>query len=172
MFSIYYKYPESVLQNTFPQIFKQRVIDCFIQEWRASVERSPILYEYRHFKSEFTYERYLNALPIEFRCIVTKFRIVGHSLRVHTGRYGRPNIPRNERFCLYCGSQDVEDVYHFICICPCYTNLRKSFLDRVYYTRPSVFKYNQLMSSQDENILFKLAKYIKSALLVRNSIVV
>ena len=105
-FSHVFLNPESVLQNTFPYIFKQRVIDCFIQEWRASVEKSPILYEYKHFKLDFTYERYLNALPIELRCIVSKFRIVGHSLRVHTGRYGRPSIPRNERFCLFCGSHE------------------------------------------------------------------
>jgi len=24
---------------------------------------------------------------------------------------------------MYCGSRDIEDTYHFSCICPCYTTL-------------------------------------------------
>jgi len=35
-----------VLQ-TFPLLFKQRVIDCFLQEWQGYVDRSAVLEEYK-----------------------------------------------------------------------------------------------------------------------------
>ena len=100
-------------------------------------------------------------------CILTKFRIVSHSLRVHTGHYCWPTFARNEHYCLYCGSQDIEDVYHFVCICPRLTNIRKRYMNPYYYNRPSVFKYNKLWSSTDVTILLNLAKYLKFAIHVR-----
>ena len=48
-----------------------------------------------------------------------------HSLRIHTGRYATNNTPRNERYCMFCNSLDLEDEYHFILICPCYIDIRK-----------------------------------------------
>lgn len=162
--------PHSVLLKSFPFIFKQRVIDVYVQEWYGTVERSSALTEYKCFKNCFSYERYLDYLPYELRCVFTKFRIAGHSLRVQTGRYGRNQIPRNERYCLYCGSIDIEDIYHFICICPCYNILRKQFIDPHYYKRPSVYKFNSLMSSDNNTTLHNLAKFIKLSLVIRNNI--
>ena len=37
-----------VLQ-TFPLLFKQRVIDCFMQEWQSYVDRCSVLEEYKLF---------------------------------------------------------------------------------------------------------------------------
>ena len=53
---------------------------------------------------------------------MTKFRISAHSLRIESGRYERkPNkenklikIVREERTCLYCNNNDVEDEKHFL----------------------------------------------------------
>ena len=84
----------------FPLIFNQRVIDCFVQDWHGSVERSSVLDEYQYFKKSFEYETYLDVLPFNLRFFVTRARISAHSLRIHTGRYGRNAIPRNERLCL------------------------------------------------------------------------
>ena len=71
----------------FPKMFKQRVIDCFVQEWQGNVDRSSVLGEYRLFKQIFEYEKYLNDLPKDLRFYLTRFRIAAHSLRIQTGRY-------------------------------------------------------------------------------------
>ena len=42
--------------NVFPIIFKQRVIDCFVQEWNCSVEKSNVLDEYKYCKNSLSYE--------------------------------------------------------------------------------------------------------------------
>ena len=101
---------------------------------------------------------------------LTQFRISSHSLRIQTGRYEKNKIARNERYCMYCGSRDIEDTYHFICICPCYSTLRSRYMDTFYFLRPSFFKFNLLMGSTNKSILINLAKYIKCALDIRKSI--
>ena len=101
---------------------------------------------------------------------LTRFRIYSHSLRIQTGRYDKNKIARNEIYCMYCGSRDIEDTYHFICICPCYSTLRSRYFDKIYFLRPSVLTFNLLMGSANKNILINLANYIKCSLDIRKSI--
>ena len=103
---------------------------------------------------------------------LTRFRISSHSLRIQTGRYEKNKIARNERYCMYCGSRDIEHTYHFICICPCYSTLRRRCIDKCYFLRPSdsVLKCNLLMGSANKSIFSNLAKYIKRSLDIRKSI--
>jgi len=101
---------------------------------------------------------------------LTRFRISSHSLRIETGRNKKNKIDRNERYCIYCGSRDIEDTYHFICICPCYSTLRSKYIDQFYFVRPSVFKFNLLLGTTNKHDLSNLAKYIKFSLDIRKSI--
>ena len=73
--------------NRFQQLFKQRVIDCFIQEWLSSIGISPVLEEYKYFKSSFHYESYLDILHFGIPFYMTRIRISAHSLRIQTGRF-------------------------------------------------------------------------------------
>ena len=117
-FSHVFYNPNPIYLEKFPCIFKQRVIDCFIQDWYRSIESSAALEEYKHFKNHFGYEPYLDILSNNYRFFLTRMRLSSHSLRIQTGRYGRNKIPRNERICQCCNTNDIEDVFHFICICP------------------------------------------------------
>jgi len=47
---------QNVNIKMFPYVFKQRAVDVFIQEWYGSLEGSPVLHEYRQFKTTFEYE--------------------------------------------------------------------------------------------------------------------
>ena len=67
-------------------------------------------------------------------------RLSVHPLRMQTGRYGRPRIVPEERYCLCCGARDIEDEYHFICICSCYVVIRRKYLHKDLYQNPSMFK--------------------------------
>ena len=83
----------------------------------------------------FSFEAYLLCVPKDLKMYLTRFRITSNSLRIHTGRYENNKIARNERYCMYCGSRDIEDTYHFICICPCYSTLRSIYIDKFYFFR-------------------------------------
>ena len=121
--------------ESFIIIFKQRVIDCFLQEWQESINNSSILVEFKHFKRTFTYEYYLDSVPFELRFYITKLRLSAHSLKIQAGRYGPNRIPRNERYCTFCDLHDVEDFYHFVLICPLYAPLRVKYFDKKFYFR-------------------------------------
>ena len=104
------------------------------------------------------------------RLYFTRLRLSMHPLRMQTGRYARNNTPREERYCLVCNSTDIEDEYHFICICPCYTDIRKKYLKRYYYVRPSVYKYLDLLKTCIRKDIVGISLYVKEALVLRNAI--
>jgi hypothetical protein len=156
----------------FPSMFKERVIDSYIQQWHTSVESSPVLYTYKWLKLNFGYQTYLDVLPFPLRCNITKIRLSSHSLRIQTGRYGANRIDRNQRICLYCDSGDIEDEFHFICICSRFNTLRNQYIKKYFYIRPSMFKFVELMKSCNKNVLSKLSKYIEEAMKLRNAVTV
>ena len=48
---------------------------------------------------------------------------------IETGRYRRPKIPRNERFCPFCPGF-VESETHFLLHCDKYAKLRESYINK------------------------------------------
>ena len=60
------------------------------------------------------------------RSKLTKLRISAHPLEIEVGRYSKPCIPKESRFCHYCKTV-VESEIHFIYDCPLYIDLRKKY---------------------------------------------
>jgi len=50
-------------------MFKQRIIDCFFQEWYTSKSNSSMLTLYHHVKDRFEYEHYLDSGPFDLRYV-------------------------------------------------------------------------------------------------------
>ena len=107
-----------------------------MQKWQNDLETNRVLvtytYIYKYFKTSFTFENYLNWLPLRLRVPLSKLRLASHTLRVETGRYDRARIERNERVCTFC-NLDVEDEYRFIIACLIYTDICRKYL-KPYYT--------------------------------------
>ena len=162
----------SINQNVFPYVFKRRVIDTFIQEWAATLESSPVLYNYKCFKLNFGYESYLDILPCKYRFYFCRLRLSVHPLRIQTGRYARNNTPREQRYCLSCNKFDLEDEYHFVCVCPFFQNIRIQYIKKYYFVKPSMFKFTDLLSTNNRNVLINLSKYIQESLSLRNTMYV
>jgi len=118
---------------------------------------------YKFVKPDF--EMYLDVLPKYLRIFFSRLRMFVHPLRIQTGRYTNDNRPRNERYCMVCNSHDIEDEYHFICLCPWYSNFRRKWR---YYVKPSVYKYLQLLTTVDKQELVTISLYVKLALLMRS----
>ena len=114
--------PNLVNHKHFVHIFKQRLVDEFSQTWTSNLASNSILsYLYIHIKSEFRRENYLNTVTFrKYRNYFTKLRTSSHNLRIETGRHGRVRVPRNERVCIHCNLQTIDDEYHFIIECLCH----------------------------------------------------
>ena len=153
----------------FHLIFKQRLMDIYIQYWYESINRSHILSSYKFFKTDYVREKYLDILPKVYRTQISKLRLSSHPLRIETGRYGNNRVERSQRHCQICDMNVVEDEFHFLFICRRYTHLRKTYIKRTYYTRPNMQKCVYLLQSGSRKTLIDLAKYIKYALEIRNA---
>ena len=156
--------PFSVNGKTFHICFKKRLEECFVQTWHGNVIESSVLFSYKFFKIEFGLETYLNCLPKHLRYFLAKLRLSSHSLRIETGRYSRPKIERSQRYCELCANLELEDEYHFVIVCTIHNDLRKLYIKKYYTTRPSFFKFCQLMQSQNRKELYNLVLYIKLAM--------
>jgi hypothetical protein len=158
--------------NYFVKIFKQRVIDCFLQKLISDISNSPVLSNiYVHLYRSFEMADYLKILHNKtYRNCLSRLRLSAHKLRIETGRYGANRLPRNERICRLCDNNDIEDEFHFIFVCNCYSNIRSLYIKPFYYRRPSMHKLIELLSTTRKPVLVNLCKYIHFATKHRNEL--
>ena len=124
----------------------------------------------KYYKINFGYEIYLDTLPSKLRNILTKLRLSSHNLLIESDRYNRNRTPRELRYCILCYVSDVEDEYHFVLVCPAFTELRKKYIEAYYYRNPSAFNFCEFLKTDKKNILYKLSKYLYEAFLLRKSL--
>ena len=110
-------------QLTFKSIVNQKLQDISEQEWHSDVELNQQCTIYRIFKQKLCFEKYLITLNENTRRIFCSFRCLNHKLPIVTGRYS--HIPRSERLCTYCSSNDIGDEFHYLFLCPFFENKRK-----------------------------------------------
>lgn len=145
-FCIHFYENKFVDPKVFPNVFTSRVIDSFKQEWSGTLDRSPVLCNYKCCKSVFNYENYLDILQRKYRFYFCRLRISVHPLRMQTGTYVRNNIPRELRYCQCCNLLNLEEEYHFICVCPSYHYIRTKYLNNYHFVRPSMYKCIDLLN--------------------------
>jgi len=147
---------------------KQRIIDQYKQLWLANITESRKLKWYRLFKENFCLEQEKYLLCInnyKFRNALCKFRVSAHSLEIETGRYNA--TPLNQRVCKFCSAPQVENEYHFLLVCPVYTNLRRKFLPRFCWSFANVQKFRYLMCTNSERSILNIGKYVFYAFKLR-----
>ena len=151
----------------FLQLFKERIHNCYVQEWNNELNDSSKLCLYKDFKINFVPELYLNVVDIrKYRRALSKLRCSNHKLEIEVGRHH--NIPKNERFCKFCLKINlycVEDEYHFICNCSLYNTLRIEYLQSV--DLKNYYDFIQLMKTPDKDLLKRLSCYIYHAFKLR-----
>ena len=86
------------------------------------------------------------------RLIITRWRLSNHKLRIETGRYERPYVPREERLCKLC--HVLEDENHVIFNCPIFDCIRVKF-SRFLSINNTV---NKILNPKYE--LIKVARYL------------
>ena len=153
---------DGIAGSRLKMIIKQRLSDAFRQNWSSSITENILCTNYRLFKQNFEFEHYLSLLDEDLRRPITKFRCGAHNLPISHERY----LPPNEtNLCPLC-STDIGDEYHYILVCPAFTNHRKQYLDSHQYQRPNVMKFHDVFTCRNKKSLENLSKFIKIILYV------
>ena len=93
-----------------------------------NTEVNPKLRTYRMFKHSFVMEPYLtNVSDFKIRRQLSRFRMSNHVLHIEKGRHTRPKTPVDKRICTLCKTNQIEDEFHFICVCKVFQDLREDF---------------------------------------------
>ena len=121
--------------DIFLSVFKQRINDTFMQNWHERLEGSSRANFYKSI-SNFQFQPYLENINVcKYMKSVCKLRMSSHRLAIESGRWARPaRIPIEERKCVYCDL--LEDEFHFVLECKCYTELRNKYIPRYFFRRP------------------------------------
>ena len=127
---------------------------------------------YSKIVSNFVMQTYLTFNINKYlRSNLTKLRLSAHSLAIETGRYCKPIIPANERFCFSCKNK-VEDECHFLIECPLYDILRDKFFtifDKN-SNKPSMEQVNRLLNPNTSEELKNTCSYLKESLHLRDTV--
>ena len=116
-------FPDSVNFKLFIPALRTRLKDTYITQWREGMELCSSLYLFTEFKTVFERSSYLHQLhTVKYRHILALFRLSSHKLNIEIGRYNK--IDRQDRRCIRCNLNDIEDEFHFVLVCPDYINLK------------------------------------------------
>ena len=140
--------------NCFLKVFKTRLQDVFRQEWEATI-RDKERYDLFHcFKRDFCQENYIVNIDVYcFRVALSHIRFGVLPLNNNAQRYNDNVTSRN---CFHCKNL-VENEYHFIYVCPLYSDLREKHLS----SRP--FSIVSLLQCKDPMLTRSLGKFVYHA---------
>lgn len=110
-------------------------------KWLIQCQNMPKLRTYIKFKHEFYTEDYVKMyLPRYERSLLARLGCGVFPLRIETGRFQNIKDPVTnkfrkmkveERICIFCQNDAIEDELHFICICEQYSEFRDILFDSV-----------------------------------------
>ena len=116
---------------------------------------------YKHIKFQFGLEFYLANLNIFNNAWLIKLRTLNIKIPIETGRY--EGIPRNRRLCSLCNSNEIADELHFLLKCEFFKDIRKKYIPEYFWSNTSAYKYTELLSTRQKNLLIVVNKYISKA---------
>ena len=159
--------------KSFLEIFKQKVKDCFFQEWHSRVEDS--LKDSNRARTfihitNFKVQPYLDKITVKkFQTSLSRLRLSSHRLHVETGRWKKPvTTPFNERKCVICNL--LEDEFHFVLECSIYKELRKQYIAKYYWIRPNMMKFIELCTSDRKKTIRNLGIFVEKAFSLRKEV--
>jgi len=125
---------------------------------------------YKELKPVFERSSYLDIVDNKkHRNIIAKLRLSSHKLFIETGRH--QNIDRDQRKCILCNLNDIEDEFHFVLKCPYYNDVRNALIPKYYRIRPNMFKFIKLLNSSNKTVLRKLAMYCLTCFKIRENVI-
>ena len=147
--------------------FKQRIKDCFMQNWERDIGINHKLQYYKDFKTGLFLENYILCITdFKFRKALAKLRCSAHNLNNEIGRYKNDEFGKLCNFCLTTQKYIEEDEFHFVMQCPNYSELRAKYIST---ECTNIYNFVNLMTSKDITVLLNLAKFVFYAYQKRNN---
>ena len=129
-----------------------------MQSSHADIAKINRCFLYNALDRDFSMAKYLFSIHIQSnRKAMTKLRLSSHKLMIERGRWQK--CLHNDRICTECNV--LEDEYHAVIICPRYKELRGKYIKSYYVMRPSMFKFIQLLNTENVKEMRMLATFIK-----------
>ena len=150
--------PNDISFNWFKKCIALRLNDQARQNLLAEIDRNRLCFNYRMFKTNCEFEKYLITLDNPDLIILAKFRCGNCRLPANDIRSLDNNLLKN---CLKCDLNEVGDEFHYLFVCPALSVTILLYIKPYYYVRPNALKFCQLMNSEDKKELIKLSKFIK-----------
>ena len=168
--------PES-LDNERIRRYTTNMKEKSISFWRHSLEHSCKLTFYKVFKDEYSTSDYLQQLRnFNERRNLVKFKLSNHKLMIELGRYQTDHISRENRLCLLCKSNQIENETHFLLDCSKYSSQRRTFLNRINELIPNFERKSTsesiklLMNCNDYHVNKLVMKFISSCMNIRDAL--
>jgi len=153
--------------KVFIALFKQRLKDCFLQDWHAALQSHTFYSTYSSFVSSFSLRLYFHCITsVNVRKIFTRFRLGMLPLRGHFLQYD--NARRNlTTSCPFCDNNAVETEFHFLLVCPKYNTLRQQYIPQKFCRQPTLFKMSLLLATENNNLIVRSCIYVYKAYVLR-----
>ena len=148
------------LKNQFLPNIKTSLKQQFLQKWEKEVAESSKSFYYRHFQLKPSLQNYLTKMPPNIWIPLVKLRTANHKFPIEIYSWNILYRERSKRLCSLCTLNEVGDEYHYVMICPIFKEAREEFLSKYYFTKPSVYKYIELVNSGNHKILLGLSKFL------------
>ena len=101
-------------------------------------------------------------LDVVERITLCKFRCGNHKLPIATCRYLPDQV---SQLCTLCNLQVQGDEFHYLLVCPFFSETRRHYIKRYFSRRPNVIKFHQLFSSKSIKTLKNLSRFCKIIML-------
>ena len=101
------------------------------------------------------------------RAMITKLRVSAYKLRIEEGRYN--NIPKCERFCTVCDSDEIEDEEDFLLKCSLYKALRQGFRSKIKNINNQSLNLQTILDNHSHCILKLPSDFTGNCLKLRES---
>ncbi len=145
-------------------LFKTKIYNQFEIDWEHHCSTKPKLRTYITFKHDIKVASHISCNMAKYeRSLISQLRLGILPLRIETGRFS--NLKVEDRTCLICNSNSVENESHFLFECESYANERVK-LEQEIGCNFSIMNENEKFRCIFEHP-FRLAKYIKMAIIKR-----
>ena len=149
---------------------KKLLFEKFEKECIETINIKPKLRQYKLFKMDVQPTDYVKFMSKYDRSLLAKFRCGILQLKVETGRFN--NTKLEERLCDVCDLREIEDEYHFLCICTLYSQERQTLFNKVNnkYNDFTNLDMRQKFTFLLSNCSKDVSKFIKRAWDVRKEV--
>ena len=164
------KYILGCVQNTYRLAFKSGWHKELFNDVRRN-DSGNKLRCYRSFKYHFSTEPYLKTCNnFYFRRDICRLRISSHKLQIETGRHlpRKDRLKPEERLCIYCKNNEMEDEFHFLMKCDFYNDERSLLYKKVsekyqeFDSLNDANKFKFIMGLHDQDTIWALGHYVST----------